>query len=68
MKTLEEILQEYFGCKKPFRKDNGDLTKAGSQAYSKLTTLLYDIAKLTETNDEINEVVETLDIIISHEF
>ena len=41
-KTLEEILQAYFGCSVPFRKD-GDLTTTGITAYKKLEELLYDL-------------------------
>ena len=37
--TLEEILQKYFGCKKPFRKD-GELTVDGARAYQRLDSLL----------------------------
>ena len=57
--TLEEILQQ-LGCKKPFRND-GELTHHGYKTYCKLTKLLYGIGTLTETN--MNDVVETLDII-----
>ena len=44
-RTLEEILQTYFGCKVPFRKD-GELTTTGVKAYKKLEDLLNDLASL----------------------
>lgn len=37
--TLEEVLQQYFGCKVPFRKD-GDLTVTGATAFKSLLSLL----------------------------
>ena len=43
--TLEEILQTYFGCKVPFRKD-GELTTTGVKAYKKLEDLLNDLEGL----------------------
>lgn len=44
-KTLEEILQTYFGCKVPFRK-NGEFTTSGEKAYEKLANLLDDLQDL----------------------
>jgi hypothetical protein len=44
-KTLSEILQTYFGCKVPFRK-NGEFTTSGEKAYEKLTNLLDDLQDL----------------------
>ena len=44
-RTLEEILQTYFGCKVPFRKD-GEFTTSGEKAYDKLTNLLDDLQDL----------------------
>ena len=44
-KTLEEILQTYFGCKVPFRKD-GEFTTTGIEAYKKLEDLLNDLEGL----------------------
>ena len=41
-RTLEEILQTYFGCKVPFRKD-GEFTTTGIEAYKKLEELLNDL-------------------------
>lgn len=43
--TLEEILQTYFGCKVPFRKD-GEFTTTGIEAYKKLEDLLNDLESL----------------------
>ena len=80
--TLEEILTEYFGCKKPFLKkprlsavwSDGEkkyeyLTKAGAEAYGKLIGLLYDIEKMdVGINEEaIETAVETLDAIVCGE-
>jgi hypothetical protein len=44
-RTLEEILQTYFGCKVPFRKD-GEFTTTGIKAYKKLEDLLQDLHAL----------------------
>lgn len=44
-KTLSEILQTYFGCKVPFRKD-GEFTTTGIKAYKKLEDLLDDLQDL----------------------
>lgn len=44
-KTLSEILQTYFGCKVPFRKD-GEFTTSGIKAYKKLEDLLNDLHAL----------------------
>lgn len=72
MKTLEDILAEYFGCKKPFLKtpkNCGDFTEyftaQGGKAYGKLTQLLYDVGALTEHSHVINDIVETLDNIVN---
>ena len=43
--TLEEILQKYFGCKRPFDK-HGELTNAGLKAFQKLETLCGDLQSL----------------------
>lgn len=43
--TLDEILQTYFGCKVPFRKD-GELTTTGIKAYKRLENLLNDLYAL----------------------
>lgn len=70
MKTLEEILQEYFKCKKPFLKnpyyDEKELapvtmTTWGYAAYGKLISLLYEIGELTDV--DVNRIVDRLDSI-----
>lgn len=63
--ALDEVLTTYFGCKKPFKESNLDLTKNGHKAYSKLISLLYDLSKISDMGSEINDVVETLDIIVN---
>lgn len=72
MKTLEEILQKYFKCKKPFLNHpyyaeeecaTETFTVRGGKAYGELISLLYDIGELTET--DVNDIVETLDNIAS---
>lgn len=62
MKTLEEILQEHFSCKKPFKK-NGKLSKNGWSAYSKLTKLIYDLGTLGVI-ENASDVVDSLDYIV----
>ena len=77
--SLAGILRRYFGCEKPFRVrpkivgyNEGDpsspiyehMTKDGNEAYAKLTELLYALEKLGAL-DDANEVVETLDAIVS---
>lgn len=72
MKTLEEILQEYFNCKKPFLKhpyfDEKErapitFTQRGSAAYSQLISLLYDISDLTGIG--VEHIIDQLDSISS---
>lgn len=77
--SLAGILHRYFGCEKPFRvrpkvvgyhdEDPSSpiyeyMTKDGNEAYAKLTELLYALEKLGALEDA-NEVVETLDGIVS---
>lgn len=61
MITLEEILQKYFNCKRPFNK-NEKLSESGWSAYGKLTKLVYDLGALGVIEDA-NDVVESLDHI-----
>ena len=69
--TLENILQKYFKCKKPFLKhpyyDYGEypvtLTTHGGRAYGNLISLLYDIGNVCEIN--VNDIVDKLDSIVS---
>lgn len=60
MWTLEEILQEYFNCSKPFRKD-GSFTYRGAKAFNKLVGLVYALGTITDLNAE--KIVRTLDEI-----
>lgn len=72
MKTLEDILN-VLGSKKPFLNkikiyDDGTrdpFTKSGGSAYDKLTDILYTIGALTETENEIERIIEILDDIAS---
>lgn len=76
MKSLDEILQEYFNCNKPFLKKrkliptiDGEryeyLTQSGARAYGKLTDLLYDLAALGVISLSVaNDAVEELDSIV----
>lgn len=65
MMTLEEILQKYFNCVKPFQK-NGDFTIKGSKSYEELITLLYEIGKLT--NSPMEHIVKKLDEITNDNY
>lgn len=60
-KTLENVLQKYFKVKQPFNLKTDEFTKAGSNAYGKLTNLLYDIGNITDT--DMTNIIETLDDI-----
>jgi hypothetical protein len=77
MKSLEEILQEYFGCKgkNPFLKnprklnDDGDyeyFTKAGAAAYGKLTALIEDLEGIGVLLDA-EGIIDELDQIVRSE-
>ena len=74
--TLEEILQQFFGCKKPFLKtkrvvghcpggepDYEYMTESGARAYENLVNLLYALGPLLEMSDEVHRMVSTLDEI-----
>lgn len=69
-KTLETILQDYFGVKRPFLKtperhwDGMDryLSRAGEKAYGRLVSLLYDLEDILE-NFSASEIIEELDQI-----
>lgn len=72
MKTLEDILRENFNCEKPFLDepyyDEDErapvvFTEEGSEAYSRLIHLVYDIGSLTGTN--VNGMVDKLDAVSS---
>lgn len=70
MKTLEDILQEYFGCEKPFHSPSRDdkaecttgFTKEGLKSYDKLVQFVYDIHALT-SRQGADEMVDTLDAL-----
>ena len=70
--SIENILQKYFNCKKPFLKnpyyDEQELypitmTKNGSKNYGKLISLLYSIGNITQI--DVNNIVDELDSIVS---
>lgn len=63
--TLEEILRDYMGCAKPFKK-NGQLSYRGAKAYNKLIALVDCLGALTETNSE--RVMRKLDEICNINF
>lgn len=71
MKSLEEILKEYFGCKRPYNKDE-TLSLYGESAYAKLVSLLQDIDNLLGTDylskyiDELDELAPSNDKRIGH--
>lgn len=64
--TIEKVLQNYFGLEGSLWLDEDDCkpelkwTHEGYVAYNKLSSLIYDLAKLTDTIDP-NEVIEDLD-------
>ena len=60
--TLEEILQEYFGCKRPFDK-GGRLTKHGDIAVQRLISLLHDLNAIGVINGSWNAEKRIDDII-----
>ena len=81
--TLEQILQKFFGCNKPFLKrkricgywtgggerepDYTWLTQAGGRAYGNLTGLLYALEPLLGKEFDANRWVTILDQIASEE-
>lgn len=73
--TLEDILKTYkfaknntkLFLKRPYKGyDNftTTMTNQGYEAYSKLTSLLYDVAQLTDTLSQVNDIVCCLDRIL----
>ncbi len=73
--ALEDILQEYFGCKgnaflKNPRNDGEDIcdyfTKAGAKAYEKLT-LLFEKLEAIEVIDDAGSIIDQLDCIVRYE-
>ena len=65
MKTLEEILRDYFGCAKPFKK-NGCFTYRGANAYNKLIALVDSVGALT--NISTTKIVRALDEITNENY
>ena len=78
MVGLAEILQNYFGCTKPFldrpkikSSDDGELeyehfTKKGASAYGELIDLVYALRNIGALTDkECDSTVDTLDMIAS---
>lgn len=66
MKTLEDILIEYFGCAKPFDYKNGkddNMTDEGMLAYQDLVNLLFDLNMLGVLNAD--SAIKILDTIAS---
>lgn len=75
-KSLDDILQEYFGCKgSAFLKHPREIydgtveyfTKSGAKAYSRLEELLQDLSNLGVFEDlytDAEEIIEVLDEIV----
>ena len=66
MGDLENILQEFFHCKRPFKK-NGKLTVQGEKAYSQLEELMYQLDFLGVLSDKAHDIVEKLGEIVRSE-
>lgn len=67
---LGDILQKYFGCQKPYKK-NGTLSKDGERAYAKLVNLLSDIDELIDIDfsnkiDELDSLATSDEKNIAH--
>ena len=60
--SLEEILQTYFGSKRPF-KMCGKLSESGIYAYVKLISLLYEFSDIYNINGKINDIIDKIDYI-----
>lgn len=61
---LETLLQNYFGCKKPFRK-NGQLTKSGDGAVQQLMFLIEALSMVgIITEDTCKQAMRNIDNII----
>lgn len=79
--SLDEILQQHFGCKKVFLKqpyivgywtcgepepDYEYMTRTGGRAYKKLVALIYDLeALLGESMVDSHRIISELDSIVS---
>lgn len=80
-RMLTRIINEYFFNnklterlwldEKDIHRDEDNLlvtmTDLGYLSYNKLTTLLYELAELTDCLKEVNEIVDTLDYIVNSE-
>lgn len=77
--TLEYILKTYkfansnsnLFLKRPYKDcDNFTITmtKQGYKAYDKLTSLLYDVAELTGTLSQVNDIINCLDNITIEDY
>ena len=77
---LEEILQQYFNCKRPFYKNppissidsdgevhRNPMTKTGWKAYNRLTDLIYALDRL-DIGIDADKVIDNLDQIVNEEY
>lgn len=65
-RSLEEVIQHFFGVKRVFRKKDGEFTNAGDKAYGMLIELLYNVGNLTSTS--VAEIVDKLDEITNENY
>lgn len=77
--SLEGILREYFGCKKPVLKNPKKfidfdgyeskqyMSDAGYKAYAKLVALINDLNKLTDYEYDLYGLIEDLDMIVDED-
>ncbi len=59
--NMEYILREYFGCEKPFNK-NEKLSLSGERAYARLVSLLEDVDELLGV-DNLSNIIDELDTL-----
>lgn len=67
MLTLEEILQQYFGCNGNAFRKNGQFTNAGEKAYFKLIDFLHHLEAL-EIIPSAEKAERVVDDIIEHSY
>lgn len=65
-RSLEEVIQHFFGVKHVFRNKDGEFTNAGEKAYGMLIELLYNVGNLTSTS--VAEIVDKLDEITNENY
>ena len=65
-RSLEEVIQHFFGVKRVFRKKDGEFTNAVAKAYEKLVELLYNVGNLASS--DMNDIVDTLDLITQENY